>query len=62
MDMSQGVIVSFNYFSLYLGNLNCEWVVQVIMGWIIEVVFNSLFNVVGFVGGCDGDYVMVCDV
>lgn len=32
------------------------------MGWIIEVVFNSLFNVVGFVGGCDGDYVMVCDV
>lgn len=59
MDMSQGVIASPNYPSPYPGNQNCEWVVQVTTGRTIEVVFNSSFNVVGSVGGCDGDYVMV---
>lgn len=59
--MSQGVIASPNYPSPYSGNQNCEWVVQVTTGRTIEVAFNSSFNVVGSVGGCDGDYVMVRD-
>ncbi|XP_052697133.1 cubilin-like isoform X2 [Crassostrea angulata] len=59
MDMSQGVIASPNYPSPYPGNQNCEWVVQVTTGRTIEVAFNSSFNVVGSVGGCDGDYVML---
>lgn len=59
MDASQGVIASPNYPNSYPADQNCEWVVQVATGRTIEVVFNSSFNVVGSVGDCSGDYLLV---
>ncbi|XP_061178089.1 cubilin-like [Saccostrea echinata] len=59
MVMSQGVIASPSYPSPYPGNQNCEWVVQVTTGRTIQVVFNTSFNVVGSVSGCDGDFVQL---